>query len=43
MRILGLSKKAANYKPTPTPDVRCDKCKYMDPPVNHGQHASEPP
>jgi len=26
---LGLSKKGASYKPAPTPDLRCDRCKYM--------------
>ena len=25
MRAWGLSKKGANYKPAPTPDVRCDQ------------------
>jgi hypothetical protein len=31
MRAWGLSKKGANYKPAPTPGVRCDRCKYMFP------------
>jgi hypothetical protein len=31
MRIWGLSKKDAHYGPAPTPDVRCDRCKYMFP------------
>ena len=30
-RIWGLSKKEANYGPAPTPEVRCDRCKYMFP------------
>ena len=36
MRIWGVSKNAANYKPAPTPDVRCDHCKYMFPPFALG-------
>lgn len=36
MRIWGLSKKAAKYKRAPTPDVRCDHCKYMFPPLALG-------
>ena len=32
----GLSKKGANYKPAPTPDVRCDSCTYMFPPLALG-------
>ena len=36
MRIWGLSKRAANYKPALTPDVRCDHCKYMFPPLGLG-------
>jgi hypothetical protein len=31
MRIWGLSKKGASYRPAPTPDVQCDQCKYMFP------------
>ena len=30
-KIWGLSKRDANYGPAPTPDVRCDKCKYTVP------------
>ena len=30
-KIWGLSKKEANYRPAPTPEVRCDRCKYMFP------------
>ncbi len=30
-RVWGLSKKAANYRPAPKPDLRCDTCKYMFP------------
>ncbi len=29
--IWGLSKRAANYRPAPKPEVRCDACKYMFP------------
>ena len=36
MRVWGLSKKGANYKPAPTPGVRCDRCKYMFPPLALG-------
>jgi hypothetical protein len=32
-RIWGLSKEAANYQPAPGPKVRCDRCKYMFPPL----------
>jgi hypothetical protein len=35
-RIWGLSKKAANYRPAPSPEVRCDACKYMFPPLALG-------
>jgi hypothetical protein len=31
MAIWGLSKKAANYGPAPTPEMRCDHCRYMFP------------
>ena len=31
MTIWGLSKGAAHYRPAPTPDVRCDRCRYMFP------------
>jgi hypothetical protein len=30
-RIWGSSKGTANYHPAPTPDVRCDRCKFMFP------------
>jgi len=36
MRIWGLSKKGSNYKPAATPDVRCDRCKYMFPRLASG-------
>ena len=36
MRIWGLSKRRANYRPAPTPDVRCDRCKFMFPPLGLG-------
>ncbi len=35
-RIWGLSKRAANYRPAPQPEVRCDACKYMFPPLALG-------
>ena len=35
-KIWGLSKRDADYGPAPTPDVRCDKCKYMFPPLSLG-------
>ena len=35
-KIWGLSKPDAEYGPAPTPDVRCDKCKYMFPPLALG-------
>jgi hypothetical protein len=35
-RVWGLSKKAANYRPAPQPEVRCDHCKYMFPPLAVG-------
>jgi hypothetical protein len=31
MKIWGLSKKAADYGPAPTPEARCDHCTYMFP------------
>ena len=34
--IWGLSKRDANYAPAPTPEVRCDRCKYMFPPLALG-------
>jgi hypothetical protein len=36
MTIWGLSKGAAQYRPAPTPDVRCDRCKYMFPTLGVG-------
>ena len=35
-RIWGLSKRQANYRPAPKPEVRCDACKYMFPPFPLG-------
>ena len=35
-KIWGLSKRDADYGPASTPDVRCDKCKYMFPPLAVG-------
>ena len=34
--IWGLSKGDANYAPAATPEVRCDRCKYMFPPLSLG-------
>jgi hypothetical protein len=36
MRIWGLSKKAARYEKAPDAGVRCDRCKYMFPPLAIG-------
>jgi len=36
VRIWGLSKKQAHYRPAPTPAVRCDHCKYMFPRLTLG-------
>ncbi len=36
VRIWGLSKKAANYRPAPKPEIRCDACMYMFPPLPLG-------
>lgn len=35
-RIWGLSKRDASYGPAPTPEVRCDRCKYMFPRLSLG-------
>ena len=35
-KIWGLSKKEANYRPAPNPDVRCATCKFMFPPLAVG-------
>jgi hypothetical protein len=35
-RIWGLSKKRANYRPAPKPEVRCDRCKFMFPALSLG-------
>jgi hypothetical protein len=34
--IWGLSKRDANYGPAPTAEMRCDRCKYMFPPLALG-------
>ena len=34
--IWSLSKKAANYRPAPRPEVRCDACKFMFPRLGVG-------
>jgi hypothetical protein len=34
--IWNLSKKAASYRPAPRPEVRCQVCKYMFPPLAVG-------
>jgi hypothetical protein len=36
MRVWTLSKKAARYRPAPTGETRCDRCRYMFPPVALG-------
>jgi hypothetical protein len=36
MRVWGLSKKNANYRPAPKAEVRCDRCMYMFPPLTLG-------
>ena len=36
MRIWSLSKQDARYGPAPTADVRCDRCKFMFPPLAFG-------
>jgi hypothetical protein len=35
-RVWGLSKKGAHYRPAPQPEVRCDHCKFMFPPLALG-------
>jgi hypothetical protein len=30
-KVWGLSKAQANYRPAPTPEVRCQVCKFMFP------------
>jgi hypothetical protein len=34
--IWSLSKKDANYGPASAPEVRCDRCRYMFPPLALG-------
>lgn len=34
--IWELSKKEANYRPAPKPEVRCKACRYMFPPLGVG-------
>ncbi len=36
VRIWGLSKKGAHYRPAPALDVRCDGCRFMFPPLALG-------
>jgi len=36
VRIWGLSKTQANYRPAPKPEVRCARCEYMFPPLALG-------
>jgi hypothetical protein len=36
MRIWGLSKQAAHYRKAPEAEVRCDRCKFMFPPLAIG-------
>jgi hypothetical protein len=35
-KIWGSSKGTANYRPAPTEDVRCARCKFMFPPLALG-------
>ena len=35
-KIWGLSKRDADYRQAPTPEVRCDRCKFMFPPLALG-------
>jgi hypothetical protein len=35
-KIWGLSKRDAEYGPAPTPEVRCDECRYMFPRLSLG-------
>jgi hypothetical protein len=35
-KIWGLSKRAANYRAAPKPEVRCEACKNMFPPLALG-------
>jgi len=34
--VWSLSKRGANYRPAPQPEVRCDHCKFMFPPLALG-------
>ena len=36
MKVWGLSKSKANYRPAPAADTRCDRCRYMFPPFALG-------
>jgi len=36
MKIWGLSKERAKYRPAPAPEVRCDRCRYMFPRLAFG-------
>jgi hypothetical protein len=35
-RVWGLSKKDVDYRPASQAEVRCDRCKYMFPPLTLG-------
>ncbi len=35
-KVWELSKQQANYRPAPTPEVRCRACKFMFPPLALG-------
>ena len=35
-KVQGLSKSEANYRPAPTPRVRCSECRYMFPRLSVG-------
>ena len=36
VKVWGSSKQAANYRPAPADDARCDRCKFMFPPTGFG-------
>ena len=36
VKIWGMSKSQAHYRPAPTPEVRCDHCKFMFPRLGVG-------
>ena len=36
MKVWGRSKSVANYRPAPSDDIRCDRCRFMFPPMAVG-------